>query len=455
LETGGKMTTAIILAAGRGERFANDTPKQFAKLAGLPVVVHTLKVFQRNKSIHKVVVVTNKNNIEKIWEYVRKYDLSKVCKVCAGGQTRQESCYIGLMCCPEKTDYVLIHDAVRPFVDDRIIFDLISAVKKYRAVDTAIPSADTIIKINDCNFIEEIPDRNYLRRGQTPQAFEYNLIFDAHKKAIEDGIKNATDDCSLVLRLNKPVYVVNGDEHNIKITYPIDMHIADKLFQLKTTSFAGSAKNFSFTGKTVVIIGGTSGIGLSLAKLLQAKKAKVFKLSRHTEIKIDITSFESIQKAFDIILKKSGRIDILINCAGDLIRKDVVFTDEKEWDYIYNANIKGAFLLSKVLIPIFKRQGGGHLMFIGSSAYTRGRAGYAAYSSSKAALVNFTQALAEEVVDFGIKVNIINPSRVATPLRFKNFGEEDPKTLLKPDFVAEKIIEALSKDTTGSVFEIR
>lgn len=449
------MINAIILAAGKGKRFSGDIPKQFVKLAGLPVIVHTLKVFQKNESIDKIIVVTNKENVEEVWEYARKYDLNKIYKVCVGGKTRQESSYVGLMSCPKGTKYVLIHDAVRPFVDDRIINDLVNTVKKYKAVDTAIPSADTIIRVNNDNFIEEIPNRNYLRRGQTPQAFEYNLILDAHKKAIEDDIKNATDDCSLVLRLNKPVYVVDGNEHNIKITYPIDIHIADKLFQLRTTSFNKNVSSFSFKDKTVIVIGGTSGIGLSLVKLLKDRNAKVYALSRHTNINIDVTSFESIKRAFDLVLEKDGKIDIVVNCAGDLIRKDVVFMDEKEWDYIYDINVKAAFLISKALIPIFKKQGGGYLMFIGSSAYTRGRAGYAAYSSSKAALVNFVQALAEEVVDFGIKINIVNPSRVATPLRFRNFGKEDPKTLLNPDFVAQRIIEALSKDTTGSVFEIR
>jgi 2-C-methyl-D-erythritol 4-phosphate cytidylyltransferase len=106
------------------------------------------------------------------------------------------------------------------------------------------------------------------------------------------------------------------------------------------------------------------------------------------------------------------------------------------------------------LVPIFKSQHYGALMFVGSSSYTRGRAGYAAYSSSKAALVNFCQAFAEEMSAWNIKVNVASPGRVNTPMRSRNFGKEDPATLLDPDFVAAQIIQALAMDTTGSVFEI-
>jgi 2-C-methyl-D-erythritol 4-phosphate cytidylyltransferase len=125
-----------------------------------------------------------------------------------------------------------------------------------------------------------------------------------------------------------------------------------------------------------------------------------------------------------------------------------------EWRYLYDVNVTGCFNLAKVLVPVFKRQYGGSLLFVGSSSYTRGRAGYAAYSSSKAALVNFCQAFAEEMTDWNVKVNVASPGRVNTPLRQRNFGKEDPTTLLDPDFVAAQIVQALALDTTGSVFEI-
>ena len=128
--------------------------------------------------------------------------------------------------------------------------------------------------------------------------------------------------------------------------------------------------------------------------------------------------------------------------------------DLEEWCYLYDVNVTGCFNVSKALIPIFKKQHSGSLMFVGSSSYTRGRAGYAAYSSSKAALVNFCQAFAEEMSSLSVKVNVASPGRVNTPLRYRNFGQEDLATLLDPDVVAAQIVQALAIETTGSVFEI-
>ncbi|WP_022670391.1 2-C-methyl-D-erythritol 4-phosphate cytidylyltransferase [Hippea alviniae] len=448
------MVKAIILASGIGERFSSDLPKQFTKLAGLPVIVHTLKAFERSKYIDSVIVVTNASNVERVWEYARKYNLKKIEKVLCGGKTRQESSFIGINACDDE-DYVIIHDGVRPFVSQKIIENVVKATIEHSAVDVAIASADTIIKVNDKNFIDEIPNRKYMKKGQTPQGFKCKLIKKAHRIALKDGISNSPDDCSLVLRIGIPVYVVEGDEQNIKITYPIDLHIADKLFQLKVENSTEDILSDKIKNKVFVVIGGTSGIGLETVRLIETYNAKVVVLSRNTPIKIDIKDINMLKNAFESILDEHGRMDVVINCAGDLIRKDVEFMSEKEWDYIYDMNIKGAFLLSKVVIPIFKKQGFGNLIFVGSSAYTRGRAGYAAYSSSKAALVNFAQALAEEVEPFNIRVNVVVPSRVATPLRFRNFGKEDPTTLLSPKKVAEEILKASYQDVTGSIFEVK
>ncbi len=451
------MIATIILSAGSGSRFGDQTPKQFAKLAGKPVLVHTLELFERSPDIDDIIIVSNEDKLSLVWEYVRKFDLRKVKKVVAGGKTRQESSKIGLDCCGEKTKYVLIHDGVRPFVSRRIIDNLIRAVKKYKAVDTVIPSADTIVEVDENSFISKIPDRSFLRRGQTPQAFEYKLIKEAHEKALRDGIRNSTDDCALVLRLGHPVYTIAGNEENIKITYPLDLHIADKLFQLRNQTIPWFDREYLedvFNDKVFVIVGGTSGIGKSLAETLQGLSKSVYALGRKIKPRFDITNTKSVENGLSHIFEKEGKIDFIINCAGDLLQRNVEFMEEKEWDHIYDTNIKGVFLLSKCALKYFKKQGFGYLMFIGSSSYTRGRGGYAAYSSSKAALVNFCQALAEEVYEYNIKVNVVSPGRVATPLRYRNFGKEDPKTLLSPEYVAEKILMSLLVDTTGSVFEI-
>lgn len=451
------MITAIILASGTGLRFQNQQPKQFMKLAGLPVIIHTIKTFQSSQLIDSVVVVCHEDYIDHIWELTAQYGLTKVDKVVVGGVTRQESSRIGIECCGPKTDYVLVHDSVRPFLTHKVVENLVAAVKVHGAVDTVIPSADTLVEVDGDGFITNIPDRARLRRGQTPQAFDYNLVLDAHNKALAQNVENATDDCQLVMRLGHRVFTVLGDEQNIKITYPLDLHLADKLFQLNALTPQGLTGNSDvLKGKVFVIIGGTQGIGRSIVERLgNNDMAVVYPLGRSSTPAVDVTDYVSLQSTLEEIFRQEGRIDYVVNCAGDLIRKNVANMTLTEWDDLYRVNVSGNFYLAKALMPLWDQQKSGNLMLIGSSSYTRGRGGYAAYSSSKAALVNFCQALAEEVDCWNVKVNVANPGRVRTDLRFRNFGQEPPESLLSPDHVAEQILAALAMGTTGSVFEIR
>jgi 2-C-methyl-D-erythritol 4-phosphate cytidylyltransferase len=444
---------AVLLASGSGARFNDFKPKQFVKLAGLPVIVHTLKVFQACQHISEVVVVTQDQYVDQVWDYVHTNGLAKTTKVVIGGSTRQESSRIGIECCGEDTDFVMTHDAVRPFLSQHILEDIVSAVIEHGAVDTVIPSADTIVEIDPQGFIRKIPERSTLRRGQTPQAFAYKLIRDAHNLAIQDGVENSTDDCALILRMGKKVFVVLGDEQNIKITYPLDLHIADKLFQLRTVDILEDDDQI-FRGKVFVVIGGTSGIGLKLVEQLRSYSEHVYSFGRSTTPPVDVKDPATVRIMVDHVVTAAGRIDYLVNCSGDLIRRNVENMTVEEWQHIYDTNVTGNFHLASAVIPIFKAQRGGSILFVGSSSYTRGREGYAAYSSSKAALVNFCQALAEELSPWGIRVNIASPSRVNTPLRFRNFGHEAPSTLLDPDYVARQFVNALKVETTGSVFEV-
>lgn len=450
-----KGVTAIILASGSGVRFNDRQPKQFTKLAGLPVVVHTLKTFQMSPLIDDLIVVCPEDYVDDVWKLINRYGLDKVDKVVAGGRTRQESSHVGISCCKDDAGYVLIHDGVRPFISHKVIEDVVNAVQSHDAVDTVIPSADTLVEVDTDGFISNIPDRSRFRRGQTPQAFGLALIRAAHQQAMLDGIDNATDDCALVLRLGHKVFTVPGDEQNIKITYPLDLHLADKLFQLKVQTLPVSGSGLTdLREKVYMVIGGTSGIGRALCDQLAGVSDRVYCLGRSSEPAVDVRSPESIERAVEDIRNREGRIDFVVNCSGDLIRKNVEFTSLEEWKYIYDTNITGNFNLARIVVPLFRRQNGGNLMFVGSSSYTRGRGGYAAYSSSKAALVNFCQALSEEVEGENIRVNLVSPGRVRTPLRFRNFGQESPESLLEPERVAEVIIQALATETTGSVFEV-
>ena len=225
-----KNTVTIILAGGTGERMNEATPKQFLKLAGKPILMHALGQFEKSASVSSIVVICHKNYVKDVGKLIKRNKIKKVYKVAAGGKTRQESSFIGVKNCPPDTEIVLIHDAVRPFVDEKIIKDTLSAAEESGASGTVIDTADTII-VKKGDFIGEIPDRNKLKRIQTPQGFCYETILKAHEWAVENGIKDSTDDCGLVLAMGAAVKWVEGSARNIKITDQADLFLAEKFIK--------------------------------------------------------------------------------------------------------------------------------------------------------------------------------------------------------------------------------
>ena len=223
---------AIILASGTGSRSGLDIPKQFYKIKDKTVLEYSIEAFQNNSNIDEIIIVSNPNFIELTKELASEY--SKVVKTISGGATRQQSSFNGVMSIMDNESNVLIHDAVRPFVTQRVINECIEALSKYNAINVAIESSDTILEIDENNFIKSVPNRKNLRRVQTPQCFKLYLIKNAHNLAINDKDFLPTDDCGLILRYNLcPIYIVNGDETNIKITYPSDLKTAEIILENK------------------------------------------------------------------------------------------------------------------------------------------------------------------------------------------------------------------------------
>lgn len=220
---------AIILASGTGERFGENIPKQFYQFEGKTLLEHSIDAFEKNKNIDEIILVTNPKFRDLAENILNKNDYKKITKVLNGGKTRVESSYIGTSEAPEEAN-VLIHDAVRAFVTQKIIDDNIEALKKHEAVGTAIESIDTIIQVDENNVITAIPPRKFLKRVQTPQSFRANLIKKAHELALKDENASFTDDCGLILRYNlAPIHIVDGDELNIKITHKNDLNIIKNL----------------------------------------------------------------------------------------------------------------------------------------------------------------------------------------------------------------------------------
>ncbi|MFH1798714.1 MAG: 2-C-methyl-D-erythritol 4-phosphate cytidylyltransferase [Candidatus Omnitrophota bacterium] len=214
--------TAIILAGGVGRRMRAKVPKQFLKLSGEPIIIRAIGHFEKSPLISDVIVVCHKGYTGKLKRLIKTAGIKKVSKVVEGGKTRQESSFLGIKSCAEDTRYVLIHDAVRPFISSKIISSTLNAAKKTGASCPVIDTEDTIV-VQKNNFIESVPDRQRLKRVQTPQGFCYKTIYDAHAWARENSIKNTTDDCSLIITKGAQVRLVKGSILNIKITTQADL----------------------------------------------------------------------------------------------------------------------------------------------------------------------------------------------------------------------------------------
>ena len=219
----------IILASGNGNRFGTEIPKQFMKIARKTVLEHTIEIFENAPEIDKIIVVITPEYRHMAEEILSRNKYLKIACMPNGGQTRKDSSLIGINSIDEEEANVLIHDCARPFLTQRIITDCVRALDKYEAIDVAIPATDTIIETND-DFITNIPNRAKSKFGQTPQCFKLSLIKKAHELAKDDN--NFTDDCGLVVKYGlSEVFVVDGDVDNIKITYPSDVFLAEKIFE--------------------------------------------------------------------------------------------------------------------------------------------------------------------------------------------------------------------------------
>lgn len=213
---------ALILASGSGSRCGLDYPKQFVEIDGKTILELSIDVFEHNSLVDEIIVVTNLDYLSKVSAITEKY--SKVSKVVAGGKTRRESSYNGVFSIYEDEANVLIHDAARPLVTDKIITDCIFALNEYKAVCTAINSTDTIFLVDGEENITDIPKRTYCRRAQTPQCFKLSLIKEAHNCAKGDINCSVTDDCGLILEYTvEKIHIIEGDEDNIKVTYKDDI----------------------------------------------------------------------------------------------------------------------------------------------------------------------------------------------------------------------------------------
>ena len=220
---------AIIPAAGRGVRMGGKTPKQFLTLGGLPLLIHTLRVLDIADEVHEIIVVAPETDLAYCREIVgTTYRFTKVIRVVQGGAQRQDSVRNGLRAIDNHFGFVLVHDAVRPFLTRAMITQSVEAANRHGASVIAVPMRDTVKRVTNEDMVESTLDRECLWLAQTPQVFRTDLLRDAHEHGILDAIQ-ATDDAALVERLGHPVAIVQGSAENMKITRPEDWVIGEAI----------------------------------------------------------------------------------------------------------------------------------------------------------------------------------------------------------------------------------
>jgi 2-C-methyl-D-erythritol 4-phosphate cytidylyltransferase len=215
---------AIVPAGGMGVRMGSSQPKQYLSLGGLPLFIHTLQALLRSGAIARVVLAVPTNRVEATRRVLRRHGIERAIDVLEGGSSRQESVWCGLQAVPVDARWVVVHDAVRPFITGDLLERLLEAARRVGAATCGLEVRDTVKRVGG-GTVHTTVDRDGLWLTQTPQVFRRDLLWEAHDKARRDGFAG-TDDAMLVERVGAPVAMVAGFPYNIKITTPDDLRIA-------------------------------------------------------------------------------------------------------------------------------------------------------------------------------------------------------------------------------------
>lgn len=227
------MVTALIFAGGAGKRMnTRSKPKQFLEIHGKAVIVYTLEHFEYHKEVDNIVVVCIKDYIEELEGLLKRFGITKVKKIVSGGATGHDSIYLGLLAMEEfsaEDDIVLIHDGVRPLINEELITLNIDAVKKYGNAITCEPNKESQVRSPDGQSVAEMPPRDQMYTAKAPQSFYYGEIRQLYERAQKDGIKSI-DSSHLCSIYHKKMHIVKSSSNNIKITEPTDFFICRALY---------------------------------------------------------------------------------------------------------------------------------------------------------------------------------------------------------------------------------
>lgn len=228
------MNTAIILAGGVGSRMGLDCPKQFLMVQDKPIISYCFDIFQRHAEIDRLVVVVSDQWKAFVEEQAAKYGIDKICGYAPAGETRQHSIYNGLKCiaaaCPE-TDIVIVHDAARPLVSDKIISDCIQGATEFDGAMPVISVKDTVYQSKDGKTIDKLLTRSELFAGQAPESFKFKRYFEIHNEVTDEEIGTTAGSSEIAYRHGMEIRMVQGSERNLKITTIEDLETFETILK--------------------------------------------------------------------------------------------------------------------------------------------------------------------------------------------------------------------------------
>ena len=236
------MNCALIFAGGVGNRMNSKArPKQFLEIHGKPIVIHTIEHFENHSDIDAICLVCVEDWLGYMQKLLDKYNIQKVKWLLAGGETALDTQHRGLEmiykdAAHTSEDIVLIHDAVRPLINEDVISDCITSVKKYGSAVTVAPAIETIIHTDDEGLVESTIPRTQCLLARAPQAFYVDNIVDVHRRSVGQGEHNYIDSVSMMLAYGHQVHTVTGPAENIKVTTPADFYICRALLDAKENS---------------------------------------------------------------------------------------------------------------------------------------------------------------------------------------------------------------------------
>ena len=234
------MTTALLFAGGVGRRMNTKAlPKQFLEINGKPIIIHTVEKFDNHPLIDAICIVCVEDWLEHLKSLLEKFKIKKVRYVVSGGDTALNSQYNGLKAISENASddgIVLIHDGVRPIIDDKLISECIASVKEYGSGICVAPATETIIRADGEGFIKSTVSRSECMLARAPQCFYTKEILEVHEQAIKDNNHDHVDSATMMLAYGKKLHIVNGPAENLKVTTPLDFYICKALLDAKESS---------------------------------------------------------------------------------------------------------------------------------------------------------------------------------------------------------------------------